>query len=236
MIKRKSVLAIIPARGGSKGVPGKNIRNLAGKPLIAWTIEEAKKSKYIDRLILSSENEEIIKVAKEYGCEVPFVRPAELARDETPGSDPVIHAINTIPEKYDYVVLLQPTSPLRTVVDIDGCIEHCVEKNVPACVSVTEAQQSPYWMYIVNKQMKMQPFLEYPGEINRRQDLPQVYVLNGAVYVAEYEFLKEHKSFVTLETLAYLMPTERSIDIDSELDFSYCEWLISSVWGNNRQH
>nr|HPK54819.1 acylneuraminate cytidylyltransferase family protein [Smithellaceae bacterium] len=117
MIQGKTVLAIIPARGGSKGIPRKNITNLAGKPLIAWTIEEAKKSKYIDRLILSSEDNEIIQVAKEWGCEVPFIRPRELAEDDTLGIEPVLHALNTIKKKYDYVVLLQPTSPLRSVDD-----------------------------------------------------------------------------------------------------------------------
>lgn len=122
------ILAIIPARGGSKGVPRKNIRDLAGKPLIAWTIEEAKKSKYITRLILSSEDEEIIEAAKKYGCEVPFVRPIELAQDNTPGIEPVLHAIEKCPG-YDYVLLLQPTSPLRTVEDIDGCIEFLLNKN-----------------------------------------------------------------------------------------------------------
>lgn len=141
------ILAIIPARGGSKGVPRKNIRELAGKPLIAWTIEEAKKSKYIDRLILSTEDDEIIEVAKQYGCEVPFKRPIELAQDDTPGIDPVLHAIEQCPG-YDYVVLLQPTSPLRTVDDIDGCIEQLLSSDgTNFCVSVTEPEKSPYWMY-----------------------------------------------------------------------------------------
>lgn len=120
-------LAIIPARGGSKGVPRKNIRNLAGKPLIAWTIEEAKKSKYINRVILSSDDNEIIEIAKNYNCEVPFVRPKNIAEDNTPGIDPVLHAIKQCPG-YDYVVLLQPTSPLRTVEDIDGCIRYMLNK------------------------------------------------------------------------------------------------------------
>ena len=227
MIAGKTVLAIIPARGGSKGVPHKNIRLLAGKPLIVWTIEEAKKSKYIDRLILSSEDEEIIKVAREYGCEVPFKRPVELAQDDTPGIEPVIHTINTLEEKYDYVVLLQPTSPLRTVEDVDGCIQHCITKGTPACVSVTEAQQSPYWMYKLDDDMKLKPFVQYDGEINRRQDLPRVYVLNGAVYVAETRFINENKSFLTGETVGYRMSGENSVDIDTEVDFDYCEWLIN---------
>ncbi|MEH2097772.1 acylneuraminate cytidylyltransferase family protein, partial [Nostoc sp.] len=121
MIHGKKVLAIIPARGGSKAVPRKNIREIGGKPLIAWTIEEAKKSQYIDRLILSSEDDEIISIAQKWGCEIAFKRPVELAQDDTPGIAPVLHALNQLPI-YDYVVLLQPTSPLRQVIDIDGCI------------------------------------------------------------------------------------------------------------------
>lgn len=228
MIAGKTILAIIPARGGSKGVPRKNIRLLAGKPLIAWTIEEAKKSKYIDRLILSSEDEEIIEVAKKYGCEVPFKRPIELAQDDTPGIEPVIHAINTLEGTYDYVVLLQPTSPLRTVEDIDGCIQQCIINELPACISVTEAQQSPYWMYKLDEDMRLNPLVQYDGEVNRRQDLPKVYVLNGAVYVAKSEFIIENKSFLTEESVGYRMPAENSVDIDTEMDFAYCEWLIIS--------
>jgi CMP-N,N'-diacetyllegionaminic acid synthase len=201
VFKGRTILAIIPARGGSKGVPRKNIRLLAGKPLIAWTIAEAKKSKYIDRLILSSEDDEIIEVARDFGCEIPFKRPVELAQDDTPGIEPVIHAINTLGEKYDFVVLLQPTSPLRTVEDIDGCVQHCIMTESPACVSLTEVQQSPYWMYNLDDDMKLKSFVQNGEIINRRQDLPKVYVLNGAVYVAESGFIMEHKSFLTDESL-----------------------------------
>lgn len=188
MIDGKSVLAIIPARGGSKGVPRKNIRLVAGKPLIAWTIEEAKKSRYIDRLILSSDDREIIEVAEEWGCEAPFVRPAEISQDVTPGIEPVIHAIQSL-AGFDYVVLLQPTSPLRTFMDIDGCLELCVQKGIPACVSVVEPEKSPYWMYKLDADGRMQPLLETGQNFERRQDLPKVYVLNGAVYVAESAWL-----------------------------------------------
>lgn len=228
MIAGKTILAIIPARGGSKGVPRKNIRLLAGKPLIAWTIEEAKKSRYIDRLILSSEDEEIIKIVSEYGCEVPFKRPVELSQDDTPGIKPVIHALNTLEEEYDYVVLLQPTTPFRTVEDIDGCILQCIIKGLPACISVTEAQQSPYWMYNMGDDQKLKPFVQYDGNINRRQNLPRIYVLNGAVYVAESRFIMENESFLTEETSGYVMSGENSVDIDTPIDFAYCEWLINS--------
>lgn len=218
MIENKKVLAIIPARGGSKGVPRKNIRNLAGKPLISWTIEEAKKSKYIDRLILSSEDDEIIKIAKEHGCEVPFVRPNELAQDDTPGIEPLLHALKEV-EGCDYVISLQPTSPLRTADEIDGCIEKMLATNSPACVSVTEPTHSPYWMYKVNDKEKMIPLIEQDRFAIRRQDLQAVYALNGAVYVAEVDWLKQSKSFLTEETAAFIMPNNRSYDIDTEEDF-----------------
>lgn len=227
MIDDKSVLAIIPARGGSKGVPRKNIRQLAGKPLIAWSIEAAKQSKYIDRLILSSEDEEIIAVAKAWGCEVPFVRPAELAGDDMPGIKPVLHALNTLPGKYDYVVLMQPTSPLRTVRDIDGCIERCVRRAAKACVSVTEPDKSPYWAYVLDAEGRMQPLVDTGKLIFQRQDLPRAYVLNGAVYVASCEWLLKTKTFITAETLAYPMDRVNSVDIDSELDLKLAEILLS---------
>lgn len=222
---KPKILAIIPARGGSKGVPRKNIRDLAGKPLIAWTIEEAKKSRYIDKLILSSEDDEIIEVAKQYGCEVPFKRPLELAQDDTPGIEPVLHAIEQCPG-YDYVVLLQPTSPLRTVEDIDGCIEKLLNNNADFCVSVTEPEKSPYWMYTLEED-RMVPLLPQDELVARRQDLPKVYALNGAVYVAKTRCLIIEKSFLVKDTLAYIMKSERSLDIDNELDFIICDKMLT---------
>ncbi|NEW08841.1 acylneuraminate cytidylyltransferase family protein [Paenibacillus sp. SYP-B3998] len=226
MINNKKVLAIIPARGGSKGVPRKNIRQLAGKPLIAWTIEAGKKSKYIDRLIVTSEDLEIIGVAEEYGANVPFVRPKHLAEDETQGLDPVFHALNELPD-YDYVVILQPTSPLRVTEDIDSCIEHLVNSGVPACVSVTEPDKSPYWMYMLQENGLMKPFSSQREVAVRRQDLPLVYALNGAVYVAVIEWLMKTKRIVTEETSAFIMPKSRSYDIDTEEDFLLCEWMMT---------
>jgi CMP-N,N'-diacetyllegionaminic acid synthase len=223
MINGKSVLAIITARGGSKGIPGKNIINLGGKPLISYSIAAGKGSKYIDRLILSSEDPEIIKAAKKYGCEVPFIRPVELAQDNTPGIDPVLHAINTLENKYDYIVLLQPTSPLRIAEDIDKAIEKCIQGH-SACVSVCEPDKNPYWMYFLSDEDKMHPVLE--SKAFRRQDLPKAFSLNGAVYVAETGFLLNHKTFITENTVAYIMPKLRSVDIDDILDLKYCELVI----------
>lgn len=221
---KPKILAIIPARGGSKGLPRKNIKMLAGKPLIAWTIEEAKKSKYITSLILSSEDNEIIEIAEKYGCNVPFRRPIEIAQDDTAGIMPVLHAIEKCPG-YDYVVLLQPTSPLRTVEDIDGCIAKVILNNAPSCVSITEVEKSPYWMYKLQEDGRMKSVIE-GTLITSRQELPTIYNLNGAVYVAEVEWLKQNQSFLTSETVGYIMDKANSIDIDTEEDFQYCQWKI----------
>lgn len=227
MIEGKTVLAIVPARGGSKGIPRKNLREIGGKPLIAWTIIEAQKSRYIDRLILSSEDDQIIEVAKAWGCEVPFKRPLELAEDDTPGIAPVLNALNTLPQ-YDYVMLLQPTSPLRQVNDIDICLEKCLANNAKSCVSVTEATENPYWMYNISSDGVMHKLIEINNYFTRRQDLPKVYKLNGAVYVAQSEWLLQNKSFLSDETIAYVMPFQRSVDIDEEHDLQITEFLLKN--------
>jgi N-acylneuraminate cytidylyltransferase len=220
VIGDKKVIAVIPARGGSKGLPGKNIVPVCGKPLLAWTIEAAQKARYIDRLILSSDDESIIGVARAYGCEVPFTRDSRLAADDTPSIDVVLDALAHCPG-YGWVVLLQPTSPLRMAEDIDGTLERCVTLGAPACVSVCEAEQSPYWMYTLQPDSRLSPLL--PTTVTRRQDLPRVYVLNGATYVADASWLLRSRSFLTAETVAYEMPIERSLDIDTEADLSIFE-------------
>ncbi len=225
MYQNKTILAIIPARGGSKGVPRKNIRELGGKPLIAWTIDSARSSNYLDRLILSSEDQEIIEVAKKIGCEVPFKRPIELAQDETEGVAPVLHAIEKV-EGYDYVVLLQPTSPFRLGKDIDHCIELCVNSGANTATTVTEPEKSPYWMYQVDRHSGRMSQLLPQELILRRQDLSPVYSLNGAVYVAKIEWLKEKRTLLPPGTVAYIMPKSRSMDIDTELDLKICESMV----------
>ena len=225
MIRTKSVLAVIPARGGSKGVRRKNLRDVAGKPLLAWTIEAAKKSKYIDRIVLSSEDAEIIETAKKWGCEAPFTRPKELAADATPGVDPVLHALDQLP-RHDLIVLLQPTSPLRTAEDIDACLERCVNAQAPCVVSVAESAKSPYWMYELDAKGRMNPVLESRGAT--RQELPKAHVVNGAVYVAETDWFKRTKAFLSAETLAHVMPAERSLDVDSEFDLRVASAILNS--------
>lgn len=227
MIEGKKILGVIAARGGSKGVPGKNIRLVGGKPLIAWTIESANSSKYLDRVILSSDDDEIITVAKEYGCDVPFKRDSELATDEATGIDVVLDVVNRYPD-YDLIVYLQPTSPLRSAEDIDKAIETCIEFDAPSCVSVCETEQSPYWMYI-QRGSRLEPLIDMPL-IQRRQDLPVTYMLNGGIYVGKPNWLQVERSFISIETVSYVMPKNRSCDIDTEEDFELLEKNFKKAW------
>lgn len=223
--RQPKVLALIPARGGSKGLPGKNIRHLCGKPLIAWSIEAAQAARHVTRIVVTSDDAEILAIAREYGADVPFVRPSKLARDDTPGIDVVLHALDSLPD-YDWVVLLQPTSPLRTAEDIDQAITICLEEGAPACVSVCAAPANPWWMFNVRADGRLVSLLPPEQRPSRRQDLPEIYALNGAVYVNRVDWLRQTHTSLTEETLAYVMPPERSIDIDTLMDFRIAECLL----------
>ena len=218
MIGDREVLALIPARGGSKGLPGKNILQMGGRPLLAWSVDAARGSRCIDRVVLSSEDEVIMAAARACGCEVPFRRPAALASDTAPSIDVVLHALDTLPG-YDVVVLLQPTSPLRTASDIDAACERFATSGAPACVSVSRVEQSPYWMYHLGENHALLPIVEAPSEVTRRQDLPDVYTLNGAIYIADAAWLRQTRTFLTRDTVGHVMPVERSLDIDTAADF-----------------
>ncbi len=230
MYNGSSILGIIPARGGSKGLPRKNIRPLLGKPLIAWTIEQALSSEYIDRVIVSTEDEEIAEISKKFGAEVPFIRSRELASDNAEQIDVIIHAINRLEmnnDFHDLVILLQPTSPLRTSKDIDSSVELLSLKNAKAIVSVCEVEHHPYWTNILPSDGCMENFLR-PEIINKnRQELPVFFRLNGAVYLAYSDYLKAQRKFFGKKTFAYLMPRERSVDIDTDIDFRLAEILMS---------
>lgn len=224
MISGQRILAIIPARSGSVGVPGKNIRMVAGKPLLAWTIEAALHSRYLDRVIISTDTQEIAHVASSFGCEVPFLRPAEIARSETPSSAVVLHALEWFAD-YDLIMLLQPTSPLRTTADIDAALDALLESQSTSCIGVCEAHPHPNWMKTIDESGMLQPFLPAPIA-DRRQDLPPVYGINGAVYVASVAEYKAVASFQTARTQAYVMPAERSLEIDNEFDLFLCEQVL----------
>lgn len=226
MFNNKKILAVIPARGGSKGVPRKNIKMAAGKPLISWMIQAAKGSFYIDRLIVSSEDREIIDIAWEYGCDIPFVRPSELAGDDSSSVDVILHAIEQI-SGYDYVMLLQPTSPLTTTSDIDGCIEVCVNSNAPSTVSIAESVKSPHWMFGLDEHNRLSAVMGAEYLNCRRQDLPPSYIPTGAVYIVDTRWFLENKSFYSASTLGYIVPQERSLDIDSEMDFEFFRFLVN---------
>lgn len=227
MIEGKSVLAIVPARGGSKGLPGKNVMPVGGKPLIAWTIAAAKASQHIDRVILSSEDPAIIDAARAAGCEVPFVRPAELASDEARVEDAVLHALDSIAEQYDLLVLLQPTSPLRRGEDIDGCLAAYLNRRAGSAMSVCEPSKSPYWMFRMDDEDRLDRLLPLPEGGHRRQNLPSVYAPNGAVYVIGVETFRKTRAFVTDDTVGYVMPVDRSIDIDTPMDMALFKSVVA---------
>ena len=232
MDENKKILSIIPARGGSKGLPGKNIKPLLGKPLILWTVEEAKKSKYINRIILSTDNMEIVQACKDRRVEIPFLRPKELARDDTPVIDVILHLLEYLrsTEGYlpDFVVLLQPTSPLRTCEDIDNVCDMLTANNeANAVISMTAVSQMPYWMRVINNNDGyVEYFISHNYKDCRRQDLPAIHIVNGAIYMCKTDILMKSKTFSPEKTLGYLMPKCRSIDIDDIVDFKLVESIL----------
>ena len=233
MFKGKKYLAIIPARGGSKRLPGKNILKLIDKPLIAWTIDAAMKSEYIDDVVVTTDNEEVARIAKIYGASVPFMRPVELATDEAKSIDVVIHAIQCLKSmnsEFDYIVLLQPTSPLRNEYHIDRAIEHIVEKNVDSVISVCEAEHSPLWSNVIPENGDMSHFLSDEIKNERGQDLPVYYRLNGAIYIADCTRLfEEHTFFLSSDVCSFVMESESSIDIDNQMDFYFADYLLKNT-------
>ncbi|ANV86374.1 cytidylyltransferase domain-containing protein [Picosynechococcus sp. PCC 7117] len=223
-------LIIIPARAASKRIPGKNIRNLAGKPLIAWTIELA--ISLDNRVLVSTDSPEIAKISSQYGAEVPFLRPAELALDKTPDLPVCLHTLDFLKEKENYipdmVVWLRPTSPLRIPEDVKQCIEKLKNHDADCIRSVCKVNHHPYWMKSFIDENRLVPFLEGKDEREyyQSQKLPPVYRLNGAVDVIRTKFIRQNKMLYGGDMQGYLMPENRSIDIDSELDFTIAEVLI----------
>jgi CMP-N-acetylneuraminic acid synthetase len=218
------LLGLIPARGGSKGIPRKNIKLIAGKPLVAWTIEAAQRASVFDAVVVSTDDPEIAEVARRHGADVPFMRPAELARDETPGVEPVLHALQMLPA-FDAVLLLQPTSPLRSAADITGCLNLAQQLQAPCVVSVCAPDQHPGWMYRLDDRQRLRPLLDGPA-VTRRQDHQPVFAANGALYFARTDWLRQRRTFITDDTAAYVMPAERSVDLDTPLDWKFAEMLL----------
>ena len=225
MLNGKTFLAIIPARGGSKRLPRKNILDLAGKPLIVWSIETGLKRWYIDQVIGTSDDDEILSIAHKFGSEI-IKRPDELANDTATSFDAIKHTIENI-SRYDYIVLLQPTSPLRSVKNIDEAIELLEKRKADAVVSVCEMDHSPLWSNTLPNDENMTHFIRDEIKNRRSQDLDPYYRLNGAIYICDTNKLLEEKSFFLHDNIfAYKMDRESSIDIDEKIDFKFAEILI----------
>lgn len=234
MIDNKKILAIVPARGGSKRLPRKNVLPLAGKPLIAWTIEVAQKSRYLDILCVSTDDNEIAAVAKKFGAEVPFLRPPEISGDNASTYDAVMHALEYYEKNrkipFDYVVLLQPTSPLRSSADIDESIRRCTKPDIKSIVGLCEMDHSPLWSNVLPVNGSLDEFLREDIKHLRSQDLPTYYRINGAIYTIRVSTLKQEKTFFPNSgSFAYIMPRERSVDIDTILDFNIAEAVYFSL-------
>ncbi len=224
----KTFLAIIPARGGSKRLPRKNVLDLCGKPLIAWSIEAGLKSKYISKVVVSSDDEEILQISQNFGADI-IKRPDELASDTATTFDVIEHTIKSL-GKYDYIVLLQATSPLRNEKHIDEAIELLEEKNADAVVSVCEMDHSPLWSNTLPKDESMKNFLRDEILNKRSQDLPKYYRLNGAIYICKTgELLKNKGFFLKKNIYAYKMDKKHSVDIDDEIDFIVAKEIKSII-------
>ena len=235
MYKGKNILGLIPARGGSKGLPRKNIKPLLGKPLIAWTIEQALASKYLDRVAVSTDDKEIAKISKKYGAGVPFIRPKELARDDSTSIDVVMHTLNwfeSAGEKYDYLALLEPTSPLREKNDIDKCIGLLIDNEVAkSIVSVSKLESAhPEFNVVIDKKSgfikKVDGTTEF--KVLRRQDLPDIYFFDGTIYISEISTLKIKRTFYHKFTMVYIVPRWKSLEIDELSDIICAEALLKS--------
>ena len=226
MLNGKTFLSIIPARGGSKRLPRKNVLDLAGKPLIAWSIEAGLQSKYIDKVIVTSDVDEILAISKEFGSET-IKRPEELASDTATSFAAIKHTIENI-DRFDYIVLLQPTSPLRMAQQIDEAIKLLESKKADAVVSVCEMDHNPLWSNILPDDGNMNSFIRDEVKNKRSQDLKKYYRLNGAIYICKTDKLLDEKSFFIKDNIfAYYMDRKSSVDIDEQIDFKLAECLIN---------
>lgn len=237
---RPHVVAFIFARGGSKGVPRKNLKTLGGKPLIAWAIETARSSSLVDRVVVSTDDLEISEVARSWGAEVPFQRPEELARDDAPEWGAWQHALKEVESapgarQIDVFLSVPPTAPLRSVQDIDACID-LVQKGsgselpTDIAITVTEARRNPYFNIVcLEEDGSARVVLETPGEISRRQDAPIVYDMTTVAYAARPEFVRRASGIFDGRVGVVQVPRIRAIDIDTELDFRIAEAILRDM-------
>jgi CMP-N,N'-diacetyllegionaminic acid synthase len=238
-----SILGLIIARAGSKGVPNKNMRLLGGKPLLAHTLAPPTESSVLDRVIISTDSPAMADLAKEHGVEVPFMRPTDLASDSATSQDVLLHALDHLEEHDGYapdaLMLLQPTSPFRTVEDIAACAELYGQRNPDGVVSLTSSHAHPYGMKRVSEEGVVAPFFPEADMTANRQQWPQAYTLNGAVFLRKTSIYRGWRQAQQREdypegkiVLPYVMPPERSIEIDEEIDFLLAEALVAKQQGN----
>jgi N-acylneuraminate cytidylyltransferase/CMP-N,N'-diacetyllegionaminic acid synthase len=228
------ILAIIPARGGSKRVPGKNIRNFCRKPLIAWTIEAAKNSNLINRVIVSTNDKKIVAVSKKYGAEVPFIRPEELSTHTATTMAVIEHSLSFMKKRDNYVpdilCVLQPTSPLRNSKHIDEAIKLMIRTEADACVSVAENKVNPYYSNTIDKNSMFHNYIKGTGRKFATKIKPEkTYMLNGAMFLIKPKVFLKEKTLEPRKTAAYIMSEQDSVDIDNEHDFKIAEFIMKKV-------
>ncbi|MBB1428510.1 acylneuraminate cytidylyltransferase family protein [Shewanella sp. SG44-2] len=229
MINNRKVIALIPARSGSKRLPRKNVLPLQGKPLIAWSIAAGLESNYVDQVIVSTDCNEIANVARQYGAKTPFMRPSDISDDSTSMDCVIFHLLTELSvNDSDIVVILQPTSPLRLAVDIDAALDKLITVNCDSVVSLCECEHSPYWSNSLPNDGNMGTFIKEDVKGKRSQDLPTCYRLNGAVYVfTASSFIKNKGIKYNNNMFSIIMPTIRSVDIDNYIDFKLAEAILT---------
>jgi len=225
------ILGLIPARGGSKGLPGKNVLDLSGRPLIAWTIAAALDSDVLDTVVVSTDDLTIAAASIDAGADVPFMRPSPLACDDASMVDTVLHAVDSLAGEgrvYDAVMVLQATSPLRSAQDLRDA-ENLFDPTggVDSVVSVVQTAHSPLWANTLPEDRRMCDFMRPEVLGKRRQDLPTYYRLNGAIYLITVEALRRQRTFIGQHTVALVMPADRSVDIDTIIDFEVARALVA---------
>lgn len=232
MINGKKVIAMVPARGGSKGLPGKNIREICGLPLLAWSVRAGRESRYVDEVMVTTDSDEIARIGKAAGANIPFLRPSVLAQDQSTSFGAIAHALDhyrtVLGKQFDYVVLLEPTSPMRTAADVDRALERLLaQPDATAIVGVAKTEsQNPAFLVKVSERGFISGYEEKQMKVLRRQDIPDVYFFEGSLYISEEAALLEKKTFYHEKTIAYEVPKWMSLEIDDLDDFIMVEALM----------
>lgn len=237
MMRKPRIVTVITARSGSKGLPDKNIRQLCGKPMLAYSIEAAIISGVSDFILVSTDSPQYAQIARAYGALVPFMRSSVASSDTASSWDvlkEVVAHLSDIGERFDAVLLLQPTSPLRSAADIQEAVSLFVEKKANAVVSVCESEHPPQWFGLLDSSLSLEGFLDSRFAELRRQDLPKYYRMNGAVYIVDIDFLMDMVGICVPGCYAYVMPISRSVDVDTLEDFAYAEYILNYYCAKER--